>query len=345
MAATKRRLARRIGFSLGLTLFLVLGLEGALRLAGWPTHQVRNVQWLMNDDPASFARAIGVFRPGTVGRVAWPAELAYEVRINALGLRGPEVAREGPPPGTKRVLALGDSGTFGFYVGEEETFPARLEQLLRAGGVPVEVINGGCGGWSIDSATLFLEERAIALAPDLVVLVYCSNDISDLRAPEPSWVTLRDRVGEKTRSWLEATAIHELAWRTKARFRSRRARPLASDDLEPAERERLWGVYERWLVRLSGFLAERKVALLVVYQPDASKLAAGLPSEDEARLRELCGRRAVPFVSALPRFQERSPDETFLLPQGDPHPSALGYRLEAEAAAAAILARRGELGL
>lgn len=335
----RSRLARRLGFSLGLTAFLVLGLEGALRLAGWPTNHVRNAQWLMNDDPESFARAIGVFRPSTTGRIASPPELAYEARINALGLRGPELELA-PAAGTRRILALGDSGTFGFYVKEEETLPARLEQLLRAGGLPAEVVNGGCGGWSIDSETLFLEQRAIALAPHLVLLVYCSNDIADLAATEPAFTTLSRTVGERGRSWLDSTAIHELAWRTKAKLRKRRTAPLSSVELPPAERDRLWGRWEEWLARLSGFLAARKVPLLVLYQPDATRLDA---PEDEGRLRSVCERKGVPFVSALPLFQGKPPTETFLLPL-DPHPSALGYRLEAEAAAAHILAWRPALG-
>src|SRR5439155_640014 len=108
-------------------------LEGGLRLAGWPTERVRSFGKLLNFDPQSFAAAVGVFRPGAHSTVLWPPELAYQVHINALGLRGPEIART-PPPGRTRILALGDSMTFGYYLEEGETWPARLEALLRAAG-------------------------------------------------------------------------------------------------------------------------------------------------------------------------------------------------------------------
>jgi len=157
-------------------------LEGGLRLAGWPTDRVRSFGKLLDFDAQSFAAAIGVFRPGAHSTVMWPPELAYEVHINALGLRGPEISRT-PPPGRTRILALGDSMTFGFYLGEGETWPARLEALLRAERRDVEVVNGGVGGWTISSETLFLEERALALAPAQVVVGFCANDIADLDLP------------------------------------------------------------------------------------------------------------------------------------------------------------------
>src|SRR5204863_1476949 len=134
------------------------------RLAGWPTERVRSFGKLLNFDAQSFAAAVGMFRPNANSTVLWPPELAYEVHINALGLRGPEIERT-PPVGRTRILALGDSMTFGYHLEEDETWPARLEALLRGAGRDVEVVNGGVGGWSIDSETLFLEERGLALAP------------------------------------------------------------------------------------------------------------------------------------------------------------------------------------
>lgn len=343
--ARRQWLLRRLGFSLGVGLLLLLSLEGGLRLLGWPTNQVRSIARLFNDDPGSFAGAVGMFRPGTRGRVAWPRELAYDVHINALGLRGPEVARA--PAGDPRILVLGDSGTFGFYVGEEETLPARLQELLRRAGIPAEVLNGGCGGWSIDSETQFLEERAVALQPDLVLVVYCSNDIDDLRGPGTSYEQQKRRQGQPV-GWfqqaLEASAVHELAWRVESVVRGRRPRPLSSGDLPPAERELFWARYRGWLTRLRAFTALRGIPLVLHYQPDAWKLREGLPASDEERLRAECERLGVELISPLAAFQGRPVEETFLLPL-DPHPSALGYRLQAQAIADHLLAHGETLAL
>ena len=60
-------------------------------------------------------------------------EFSFTARINAFGFRDVEVA-ERAPPGRLRVLALGDSFTFGWGVELEDTWVKRVEAALRARG-------------------------------------------------------------------------------------------------------------------------------------------------------------------------------------------------------------------
>src|SRR6185295_13953410 len=120
----------------------LLLLEVGLRLAGWPTERVRTFSKLLNFDAQVWNTSIGVFQPSSGTTVMWPPELAYGVEINSLGLRGPEIGRT-PPADITRVLAVGDSQTFGFYLENDQTWPARLEARLRADGSEVEVVNAG----------------------------------------------------------------------------------------------------------------------------------------------------------------------------------------------------------
>lgn len=102
------------------------------------------------------------------------------VHTNALGLRGTAVGRS-KPPGTLRILVLGDSFAFGFGVEDDETFPARLETLLRERlGRPVEVLNAGVPGWNTAHYGLFLRERGLALQPDRVLVALMGNDVPTL---------------------------------------------------------------------------------------------------------------------------------------------------------------------
>lgn len=343
----RRRLPLRLKLAFS-SVFLVgplLALEGGLRLLGWPTGRVRTMKKLIELDPDRWDEAVGVFRAGETSRIAWPPELAYDVEINSLGLRGPEVAAT-PDPGRVRVLALGDSGTFGFYVAEDETFPAQLEQRLREAGWDAEVLNGGCGGWSIDSEVLFLEERAIALDPALVVLVFGGNDIPDLEGDHPSvYESMRAQLGSGSgfKRWLYATALYELVlrakvWHKRARQRSRGEvpHPLSSADVPEARRDPLWSEYATWLERLAAFLRAREVPLLVVYQPDAHRLANALPATDLERLRALCAELELPLVAPLDDFAARPVEELFHVPL-DPHPSAAGYAIMADHAAAHLV--------
>jgi lysophospholipase L1-like esterase len=105
---------------------------------------------------------------------------AYHLRTNALGLRD-DRALVPKAPGTLRVLALGDSMTYGLGVEREEAFPALLEEkLAKKLGRPVEVVNAAVPCWGQWEETAFLERRARALEPDFVLLQFTiSNDVLD----------------------------------------------------------------------------------------------------------------------------------------------------------------------
>src|SRR5204863_5478399 len=51
-----------------------------------------------------------------------------------------------PEPGEVRILCVGDSHTYGVGVEPDESYPAQLEQVLQARGVPARVVNGGAPG-------------------------------------------------------------------------------------------------------------------------------------------------------------------------------------------------------
>jgi len=130
-------------------------------------------------DPDSFyvadAMAGWSYRPGATGEFIGPRPfpITYRsyVRINSLGLRGPELAAV--PPGGVRVLALGDSWTSGLEVAENETYSAVAAGLLSQRlGVPVQVVNAGVRGYGTDQAWLFYRERLKQLHPDVVLYYY-----------------------------------------------------------------------------------------------------------------------------------------------------------------------------
>ncbi|MDJ0867404.1 MAG: GDSL-type esterase/lipase family protein [Myxococcota bacterium] len=98
------------------------------------------------------------------------------VTTNALGLRSPEV--EPKQPGELRILSLGESGTFGIGVDDDQTYSARLEAVLRER-LPdrrVTVLNAGVPAWSSFQSRLYLEVRGLALEPDVVLFSHEFND-------------------------------------------------------------------------------------------------------------------------------------------------------------------------
>jgi len=119
-------------------------------------------------------------RPNMNGRTTFGGyERVVHITTNSLGLRGPEI---GPKPaGVRRVLALGDSFTFGHAVEASEAWPAVLQELLDARGGPrYEVVNAGIGGYGTAQQLLLYDELQSRVEPDLVVLGFAVvNDVLD----------------------------------------------------------------------------------------------------------------------------------------------------------------------
>jgi hypothetical protein len=108
-------------------------------------------------------------------------ERVVRVATNSLGLRGPELP-EGRTPGLRRMLALGDSFTFGDAVEAEEAWPARLETRLNRGGSVSrwQVINAGVPGHGTGQQLLLAEMLEDRLQPDVAVLGFTVvNDLLD----------------------------------------------------------------------------------------------------------------------------------------------------------------------
>lgn len=106
--------------------------------------------------------------------------LRDHVRRNADGFRDdPFLVPK--PAGTFRVLALGDSFTFGDAVPDvDETWPEVLETLLASACPRVEVLNLGVPGTNTAFHRALFERYRDSLVPDLVILGFVPND------PEPS---------------------------------------------------------------------------------------------------------------------------------------------------------------
>lgn len=100
----------------------------------------------------------------------------HALRINALGLRGPEAASPKPAELT-RVVFVGDSVTYGGgRLREEELFVRLLEARARADGLSVEALSVSAPGWGPQNMRGYVASRGLHEA-DLVVLVLPQCDL------------------------------------------------------------------------------------------------------------------------------------------------------------------------
>ena len=97
----------------------------------------------------------------------------FEININAQGLRGKNDYPLSPDKNTIRVLAFGDSFTFGAEVGDQDCWTEKL----NASTPRLEVLNFGVPGFSLDQALLRYEEEGTQFSPRIVLMGFLTENI------------------------------------------------------------------------------------------------------------------------------------------------------------------------
>jgi hypothetical protein len=77
---------------------------------------------------------------------------------------------------------LGDSITLADYLNEVDTFVRQVEQLAKRRTEPIETINAGIGGESLQTYLYVLEETGLSIKPDVVVVGLYLNDFQPSRS-------------------------------------------------------------------------------------------------------------------------------------------------------------------
>lgn len=325
------------GASVALTALL---LEAAFRLSGVSvgTVQINRATVRRSDNP----RLRFELRPGSAVR----AEVDY--RVNAEGLRGVETTVE-KPAGVRRVAVLGDSIAFGYWVAEEEAFPRQLEAMLNeAGGADgrVEVLNFGVPGYNLDQEIEALRMKALAFAPDLVVVAFCLNDLEGLFSYELGLVQDRAARGRSLSgrlrefflgrsllfSWVEYRLSELEARRSFVRARNPLDGPLYAEAVGQQQ-----AALEGKLAVLQSLLAARGIPGVVVVFPVLGAKLERYPHRELHRAvveaAERSGLAAVDLLDCFAGYDFRQ------LRVDVVHPSPLGHRVAAHAVRDALCAR------
>ncbi|HEY3175092.1 MAG TPA: SGNH/GDSL hydrolase family protein [Candidatus Polarisedimenticolia bacterium] len=222
-----------------------------------------------------------------------PAQIRGRTRwvfhTNAKGFNTPDVIYE-KPPGTFRIVTLGDSSTFGWGVDTDRIYPHVLRDLLsrRHPGRAIEVVNLGVCGYSSQQGRVLLRREALPYRPDVLVFSYGSNDYS--LVPEPF-----DEVYERNLGWsgaLREILNHSrayqvyaalLAGRTGERARGSQEAPGAGGVLNVGpdkSRENL--------IQMARFADERGI--------DPIFVTNCVPGDMSAPMREAASEKGVPLV-------------------------------------------------
>jgi hypothetical protein len=119
--------------------------------------------------------------------------MPYKVSTNSLGLRNQELRKE---EGHMRILALGDSRTFGDGVNDEETWAYQLEQRLNEHQPGrFEVINAGVCGWNALQGLWYLQKQGLQFKPHLVICAFGVNEWALVEPGDMGWIEWEDLQG------------------------------------------------------------------------------------------------------------------------------------------------------
>ncbi|WP_442506950.1 SGNH/GDSL hydrolase family protein [Novipirellula sp. SH528] len=199
ISAKKRRrvfigLAISLGF-LGALIFSEIALRVYVASRGWtPNCYVTHLALLVPDSDAGYS-----LRKNTRLKSS-----GCDIRINSLGLRGPEISEDKRDHVT-RIAVLGGSSVFGYLVPEGEDSCRVMEEILRERGVDAEVINAGVNGYSMTQCRHRYEQVVAPLRPDFVILylgwndtLYLIQDADQASRNAPSAPSLTKRVFSKS---------------------------------------------------------------------------------------------------------------------------------------------------
>jgi len=271
---------------------------------------------------------------------------SFPVSTNSYGLRNEEFSPT-PPPGTVRVLCLGDSPTFGKGVAFGETYPKQLERLVNASGRGhYEVINGGVSAYDTWQEVAYLRDVGSTFAPHLVIVGFYANDI----VPRPRHLdqSRHEATAGHRDEPMSSSADWAIYWLKNSRLllflRERsthlrnRVQPspevrqklsllhgTADDFVEPG-----WREIDASFEELATLAKRHHFAVLVAFFPMADQLVGSYPNASyPTRARQLAARHGIPTVDFLPAFSREFSGFDSLFIEWDGHPNARAYAIAA----------------
>lgn len=263
------------------------------------------------------------------------------VQHNSMGLRDRDYSPT-KPDGTRRVLFLGDSFTYGSGVADDAAiFPELIEARLNAeGGLPavesVEVLNGAIAGSYPSHWYELLQSLLEPFAPDAIVVVFFLRDGTQLQSINHFFGPIRDTIVARN----AASPLYRYSYIYRV-LRDARDRQFVAEDYTRelhagyfgrGERSQHWRNQQEDLQLIFGTARERGIPVLFVVFP----VLAGLdeepyPFERITRLLERFARQHdVPVHDLLEDFRGLDGPDLWVSAY-DQHPNESAHAIVAEA--------------
>lgn len=319
---------------MSLVFSIVVG-ELALRIASPPIARHSKLkQWREPDEKRVWKLVAGLEGKGNLG---------VGLRFNSQGLRDHE--RDfAPKKNEKRIVALGDSFTFGYAVEIEDSFVRQLEKLQDN----LDVINGGVIGYNLYQSMVFYEEVLWQYQAEDVVFFFYSDDVVEpldelaAKARYENDLKTQAEIGKETGSILYLVNLFKnvrtlLRSRLRSRFQAswlrtvgERKKTFYQSNFAAMRGEFSKEKFKSNLNRLNQVCASHGAKLSVVVIPDAVQLNDVKLQQNTRELETMSKGLNIPFLDLTPVFEkEENPLDLYLFPM-DAHTSPRGHSLIAK---------------
>ena len=295
--------------------------------------------WLRLTVPASSTESIyaytlktaryKVMKPAT-SITAWGKEL----RTNDLGFRDQAATIPAKQPGELRIVVLGDSFTVAAGVDFADLYTSRLQEQLRRQLPQAKVINLAVGGYNIVQYALVLQEVALGLQPDLLlVALFPENDFSMDTYDENYAVASGRQAPPQPLAWPASTYVYR-AYGSKVLARLQRMfhapREGSTDDAH-----RGWNENAKAMKTITRMARQYRIPLEVALLPNTWHFEQQRALFD--RVEGLCRELEVSCLNLLDTFiAARVPESSLRLNALDSHPNQRYQAIVADRLAAAL---------
>jgi lysophospholipase L1-like esterase len=238
--------------------------------------------------------------------------MGVRVTINSDGFRDREYPIE--RGSAQRIIALGDSVTFGWGTEKAKTFEELLEaELSRAD--PTEIINFGTGNYNTDQEVALFREKGLKYRPDEVVVFYFINDAEP--TPRRSGLNALSRIRTITFFWSRLNSALTMVGGHKS-FRTYYT-DLYADD-QPG-----WIAAKRAFIELRDVCRSQGITLRVVLLPEFHVLDDYPFHAEHRKILAFLKDIGVDGLDLAPFFAQEKHPKRLWVATDDAHPNEIAH--------------------
>lgn len=235
------------------------------------------------------------------------------VKTNSVGIRDSEYATVSTP-GVYRILALGDSQTFGNGLELADTWPKQLEANLNQVGnsKAVEALNAGLPASDTWQHEIILKRLLPIYQPDAVVLAFYVNDVVERFTPNPVQHGKNDQLIKRVGYILKRSALLMTLRTALGTIRqwwspdkaASRYQALLKGESSPILAKR-WKQVDSSLAAMKRESDENNTQFGIVLLPSRDQVSGQMPWEAySSHLKNIAKQYQIPVVSAFAPLQK-----------------------------------------